>query len=163
MALSEHHVGTNANREEMMKVLRLVHSAHDPVEKGAFLTRASNHSHQKIADGIYFALSRDEALVFAKKPHGHTYSHLLTCDLFGVSEQDVVNLVDNCNLIVKWNRGRYPKRRDAAAAFCRENKKKAILWRAQSSQESESWTELCLLAAHIPNTVLITDVEELVE
>ena len=70
-----------------MKVFRLVHSAHDPVEKGAFLTRASNHSHQKIADGIYFALSRDEALVFAKKPHGHTYSHLLTCDLLGVSEQ----------------------------------------------------------------------------
>jgi len=61
----------------MMKVFRLVHSAHDPVEKGAFLTRTSSHSHQKIADGIYFALSRDEALIFAKKSHGHTYSHLL--------------------------------------------------------------------------------------
>ena len=112
-----------------MKVFRLVHSAHDPVKKGAFLTRASTHSHQKIADGIYFALSKDEALIFAKKSHGHTYSHLLTCDLIGVSEQDVVNLVENENLLVKWNRGRYPKRRDAAAAFC-QNKKKAILWRA---------------------------------
>jgi hypothetical protein len=147
----------------MMKVFRLVHSAHNPVEKGAFLTRASTNGHQKIADGIYFALSREEALIFAKKPHGHTYSHLLTCDLIGVSEQDVVNLVENENLIVKWNRGRYPKMKDAAAAFCQQNKKKAILWRSQSSQECERWTELCLLTEHIPNTVLITDVEELVE
>ena len=107
-----------------MKVFRLVHSAHDPVEKGAFLTRASNHSHQKIADGIYFALSRDEALVFAKKPHGHTYSHLLTCDLLGVSEQDVVNLVENCNLIVKWNRGRYPRdERRSNSVLSREQEK----------------------------------------
>jgi hypothetical protein len=145
-----------------MKAFRLVHSTHDPVAKEAFLTRASNRSHQKIAEGMYFALSREDALVFAKKPHGHIYSHLLTCELIGLGQEDIVNLVEDENLIAKWNRGRF-KSRDAAVEYCRENKKKAILWASKSSQKSQTWTELCLLAEHIPNTVRIIDVEELVE
>jgi hypothetical protein len=144
-----------------MEVFRLVHRNYDPVEEGEFLTRSSCYSREKIAHGIYFTPSRDEALTFAKQPHRHTYSHLLTCSLVGVSLDDVVDLVADPNLIVKWNRGRYPKRRDAAEAFCRENKKKAILWETARSQKFEGWTELCLLTEHIPNTVLIIGAEEL--
>ena len=141
---------------------RLVNSAYDPVTVGVFLDRGSTGSNQKIAEGMYFAPSREEALIFARKPHGHTYSHLLTCELIGVSEQDVVDLVVSPNLIAKWaQRPDYPTKKTAAAAFCRENSKKVIVWQSQSSQISEVWTEICLLTEYIPNAVRITHVEEL--
>lgn len=152
------HVQTK--KQKKMIVFRLVDSEHDSVREGEFLTRPSSWSYQKIAEGMYFSLSKKDALIFAKKPHGHKYSHLLTCELIGVSDQDIVDLTRNENLITRWNRGRLP-RRDAAVAFCREQNKKAILWRSQSSQESETWTELCLLTNHIPNTVRIITAEKL--
>lgn len=141
---------------------RLVNSVYDPVTAGVFLDRGSTESNQKIAEDMYFAPSREEALIFAKKPHGHTYSHLLTCELIGVSEQDVVDLVVSPNLIAQWaRRPDYSTKKTATAAFCRDNSKKVIIWQSQSSQLSEIWTEICLLTEYIPNTVLITHVEEL--
>jgi hypothetical protein len=147
---------------EDMTGYRLVNSVHDPVAVGAFLDRGSTKSKQKIAGGMYFAPSREDALIFANKSHGHTYSHLLTCELIGVSEQDVVDLVVSPNLIAHWvRRHDYPTRKTATAAFCRDNGKKVIIWQSQSSKLSETWTEICLLTEYIPNTVLITHVEEL--
>jgi hypothetical protein len=147
---------------EDMTGYRLVNSVHDPIAVGAFLDRGSTKSNQKIAEGMYFAPSREDALIFANKSHGHTYFHLLTCELIGVSEQDVVDLVVNPNLIAHWVRRRdYPTRKATTTAFCRDSGKKVIIWQSQPSQSSETWTEICLLTEYIPNTVLITHVEEL--
>jgi len=100
-------------------------------------------------------------LKFATKPHGHSYSHLLTCDLVGIGEIDIVDLVKYPNLIVKWAGGRFQRRREAAKAFCQETNRKALLWKTEATQEDQTWTELCLLTDYIPDTVLITEVEKL--
>jgi hypothetical protein len=85
-----------------MQVYRLVNQEHDPIEVGSFLTRTSDHSRQKYAVGIYFALTREDALAFAKQDHGHTYTHLLTCRLKGVSESELVDLIADAKLISRF-------------------------------------------------------------
>jgi hypothetical protein len=146
---------------------RLVSSTYDPVTVGSFLEARTietnpNLNNQKIAEGMYFTPSKEEAVIFASKPHGHTYSHLLTCELVGISEQDVLDLIEAPNLITRWvRRSDYPTKKAATAAFCRDNGKKVVLWQSRSSQPSEIWKEMCLLLEYVPNTVQITHVEVL--
>lgn len=69
-----------------MKAFRLVNCDHDPIKVGEYLERASTHSNQKLCVGMYFSTSRKDALEFAKKDHGHIYTHLLTCELKAQSD-----------------------------------------------------------------------------
>lgn len=143
-----------------MKAFRLVNCDHDPVSVGAYLERASTYSNQKLCAGMYFATSRKDALEFAKKDHGHIYTHLLTCGLTDMDENDFVDLVADPNLIVRQNRTGQT-RREATETFCRENNKKGVIWQSPPSASSRGWKELCLLPQHIQHSVLIREVEEL--
>lgn len=57
-----------------MQAFRLVNEEHDPIEAGSLLTRTSDSSNQKIAEGMYFAIPREDAPEFATKDHGHIYT-----------------------------------------------------------------------------------------
>jgi hypothetical protein len=89
-----------------MKAFRLVNCDHDPITVGAYLERASTHSKQKLCDGMYFSTSREDALEFAKKNHGHKYTHLLTCELRDMHESDFVDRPQSCEAVQKSGSGK---------------------------------------------------------
>jgi hypothetical protein len=143
-----------------MKAFRLVSSDYDPITIGAYLERASTHSNQKLCDGMYFSTSREDALEFASKNHGHKYTHLLKCELTGMQECDFVDLIADPNQIVRQNRTGQ-SRRVATENFCRENHKKGVIWQSPSFESLPGWKEICLLPDHIQGSVLIEEVEGL--
>jgi hypothetical protein len=109
---------------------------------------------------MYFATSREDALEFAKKDRGHSYTHLLTCELKDMQEGDFVDLVANPNQIVRQKRTGQNSR-DATKDFCRENTKKGVIWQSVSSESLSGWKEICLLPEHIQQAVVIKEVEAL--
>jgi hypothetical protein len=144
-----------------MQVFRLVNDKYDPIEISNVLSRTSDHSNQKIAEGMYFALTREDALEFSRKNHGHAYTHLLTCRIEGVSKDDLVDLIADPNLFVRLNvTTNSPlnglKGRELHTKYCEIHRKKGILWKA-----ANGWTELCLLKAHATNSVIIEAAEAL--
>ena len=144
-----------------MLVHRLVNQEYDPIEIGSILTRTSDHSKQKIGEGMYFALTREDALEFSKKNHGHKYTHVLTCRLKGISKDDLVDLIGNPNFFrllkppsgspLSGLRGRALHSR-----YCEIEGKKGILWRAENG-----WAELCLMRAYVEDNVVIEGAERL--
>lgn len=140
-----------------MKAFRLVDETHDPIKEGELLTRTSDHSHQKLADGMYFALSREAALSFATKPHGHRYTHLLYCDLDDIEMDDLWDEIVDPNRIARF-KSQDESPRQARARYGKENNKKGFIWQARGV---ESWTELCLLSEHVCKVVRIVESEQL--
>jgi hypothetical protein len=138
-----------------MKVYRLVDSDHDPTDVGAFLTRCSDHSKQKLGSGMYFAATRKDALAFAAKHHGHKYSHILTCDLKGVQPDDLVDLVAEPFLIAH-SEFKNPVYAQRCLEYAMKYGKKGIIWKAVSG-----WIEVCLFAEHVPGSVVIEAAEPL--
>lgn len=144
-----------------MQLFRLVNKEHDPIEAGSLLTRTSDCSNQKIADGMYFALTREDALKFSTKDHGHTYTHLLTCQLEEISKNDLVDLVKNENQIARFKTSAKPPLsiltgRELNTRYCDIHGKKGILWRAR-----KGWTEVCILKQFVANSVIIEAAETL--
>ena len=142
------------NADNRMQVFRLVHENHDSIEVGSVLTRTSDHSNQKIAKGIYFAVSYEDALAFSKTNHGHTYTHLLTCRLQGIEASDVVDLAAEPNLILRFKSSSKPPTSNMTGrvlneTYCQIHNKKAILWSARG------WVELCVLEAFAKDVALI--------
>lgn len=141
-----------------MQVFRLINKAHDSIEIGTFLTRGSNASNQKLADGMYFATTRDGASAFAGTRR-YEYTHILTCELVGLEEADFIDLTKEPSKVVRWQNHKGLKtKREAAVDLCHADGKKGLIWK---SQTRESWTELCLLTEHIPHTVRIEAAEEI--
>jgi hypothetical protein len=143
-----------------LTVYRLVNHAHDPIEVGTPLVRSSNHSNQKLAEGIYFCMTREDALNFAKVDHGHTYTHVVTCQLEKITKDDFVDLVSNPNAITKVKsthpfEGLHGRRLNHA--YCEVEGKLGLIWKS-----IQGWTEVCLLTEHIGGAVLIVDSEPLV-
>jgi hypothetical protein len=144
-----------------MKVYRLVNCDYDPIVVGARLSRSSDHSHQKLGEGIYFSVSRNDALQFARTNHKHVYTHLLTCRLRNITKDDFVDLVNDPNRIVKAKaeRGSNLKTlsgRKLNVAYCKRQGKKGVIWAAQNG-----WTEGFLLSEYINDAVSIENVETL--
>ena len=144
-----------------MQVFRLVNHKYDPIELSRPLSRTSNHSHQKIAEGTYFSLTREDALDFSKTNHGHVYTHLLTCRVEGVSKDDLVDLIADPNLCVRLSvAANSPlkglKGRELRTKYCEIHCKKGILWKA-----ANGWTELCLLSPYALGAVIIEAAEAL--
>lgn len=144
-----------------MQVFRLVNHKYDSIEISRALSRTSDHSNQKIAEGIYFALTREDALDFSKKNHGHVYTHLLTCRIEGVSKDDLVDLITDPNLFAQLSvTANSPlkglKGRELRTKYCEIHRKKGILWKA-----ANGWAELCLLRAYALNSVIIEAAEAL--
>jgi hypothetical protein len=138
-----------------MQVYRLVDKKHDPIEVGKTLERCSDHSNQKLGEGIYFAPSRESALEFAKTKHHHTYAHLLTCRLEGITEMDFVDLSKDPHVIDNSEFGSLThKMRNQK--YCEKYSKKGIIWKAVSG-----WVEVCLFAEHVSHRVIIEAVEVL--
>lgn len=143
-----------------MTVYRLVNSKYDPIQVGARLTRPSNRSNQKFGAGMYFALTREDALNFAKGQHGHKYTHLITCNIENATPEDFVDLRENENVMVNGDLGQLsPKKR--APAYCKLFNKKGLIWESVAGKSTTAWTELCLYPQHIANGVLITAAEDL--
>ena len=109
---------------------------------------------------MYFAASREDALAFETKNHGHRYTHLLTCELEDMREEDFLDLIAEPNQIVR-QRSPGQSMRDAVRDLCRKNKKKGVIWQSPSSETSSGWKEICLLSDNIPMAVLIIDAEAL--
>ncbi len=141
-------------------VYRLVNSEHDPIKAGGRLTRVSNCSNQKYGKGMYFALSREDALIFSEAQHGHKYTHLLKCRIENASLDDFVDLRKEPNCIVKSKFGSLPKT-EGAPAYCGQQKKKGLIWSSKHGLETAAWTELCLYPEHVSDSVVIEDAEEL--
>jgi hypothetical protein len=139
-----------------MRVYRLVNSAHDPITPGQKLVRASDHSHQKLGEGIYFAASADDARQFAKTEAGHTYTHLLTCRLENMTEGNFVNLVNEPNLIVRSEFKDLPVA-ERRLAYCKKHNKVGVIWKAQKF----GWIEVCLFSEYIRDAVIIESAEPL--
>ena len=144
-----------------MRVYRLVNCEYDPITVGTQLTRSSDHSHQKLAEGIYFSVSRDDALQFAGANHGHVYTHLLTCQLKNITIDDFIDLVSDPNCILKAKAKsksnlKMLSGKKLNVAYCREKGKKGLIWRAQNR-----WIEICLLADYIGDSVEIEHAEAL--
>jgi hypothetical protein len=137
-----------------MNVYRLVNCDHDPITVGATLIRGSDHSRQKLGPGMYFAISREAALEFAKTRHGHTYTHLLTCRLKGITEKDFVDLVKEPFVISRSEFKALPYDQ-RGSAYCAKHGKKGIIWKAID------WVEVCLFAQHIGDSVIVESVEML--
>lgn len=116
-----------------MRVYRLVNFLHDKVEIGRPLARTSSNSNQKLGQGTYFALSKDDALTFASSSHGHVYTHLLECEIDGAVDEDFVDLRVNRNAISGHGsiKMKYPQ-------YCQENNKAGVIW------TSGDWNELVL-------------------
>jgi hypothetical protein len=111
-----------------MILYRLVDSAIDPIKVGERLTRTSDHSHQKFGEAMYFATTREDALIFAraqhaKAQHGHKYTHLLRCRIENARLDDFVDLrkEPNCIAQSKFRRQLMTK---AAPAHCKQRQKK---------------------------------------
>lgn len=85
--------------EKWLKLYRVVNREFDPIVAGVQLTRCSDNSNQKHGDGIYFVISRADALAFARSDHKHTYTHVLTCRLKDISMEDFVDLRIDPNCI----------------------------------------------------------------
>jgi hypothetical protein len=145
-----------------MLVYRCVNQEHDPVEVGSHLTRTSNYSKQKLAEGMYFAVTREDALTFSRKDHGHTYTHLLTCRLKDVSKSDLVDLIVDAQLISHFKRSEEVSRaglsgRELNRKYCEIHSKKGLLWTASAN----SWAEVCLFPEFVNSAVVIEAVEKL--
>jgi hypothetical protein len=144
-----------------MKAFRLVDQRYDPVEVGRYLTRISDFSNKKLGRGMYFALTREDALQFAKKDHGHEYTHLLTCKLVNVTEDDFADLIANPNLLATLKvRPNSPlfglTGTDLKVKYCEVHGKKGIIWQA-----TNGWSELCLLPTFVNDAVVIEASEAL--
>jgi len=150
--------GTDAPLNGLI-VYRLVDAEHDEIEVGKRLIRISDHSNQKYGPAMYFTLTREDGLKFAKaqqakREHGHKYTHLLTCRIENASLGEFVDLRATPNIMVS---GRFRNMRTAerAAAFCGENGQRGVIWQSHASLNSPEWTELCLYPEHVGNNVLI--------
>jgi len=139
-----------------MKVYRLVNCKTDSIEVGTTLSRASDHSNQKLGKGMYFAATYDDACLFAKIRHKYSYTHLLTCRLKGMTLADFVDLRKNPNLIIQSDFGKLP-REERVPAYCKKYDKKGVIWMPQRG----GWTEVLLLTEHIQDAVVIECVETL--
>lgn len=147
------------NENDVLRVFRLVHEDHDPVTVGSQLFRISDHSNQKIAKGMYFALTREDALEYARNVRKHEYSHLLTCRVNGVTRDDLIDLISDPNQIEKLKftapyNGLTLRQRNAK--YCEDHGKKGLLWKS-----SEGWREFCLLPAFVGDAVVIEVSEKL--
>jgi hypothetical protein len=142
-----------------MKVYRLVNSKYDPIEIGANLTRTSDHSHQKYGEGMYFALSREDALHFAKSQHGHAYTHLLTCLIENANENDFVDLRKKPNSMAT-SKFRTLPMKARAPRYCKQQKKKGLIWSSTPGKQAAR-AEVCLYPEHIQNAVIIESAEKL--
>jgi hypothetical protein len=104
---------------------------------------------------MYFALTREDALQFAKKDHGHKYTHLLTCKLVNITEDDFADLIANSNLLATL---KVPPNSplfgltgtNLKVKYCEVHGKKGIIWQA-----TNGWSELCLLPPFVKGTVVI--------
>ena len=108
---------------------------------------------------MYFAPSREDALEFVQKVQKHEYTHLLTCQLVGIRQDDLLDLIADPNLIAKAKRNpHYSKltKREVYPTYCEAHRKKGILWKA-----TKGWRELCLLRAFAEGTVVIEATEPL--
>jgi hypothetical protein len=141
-----------------MRVYRLVNEEHDSVTAGMRLTRISDYSHQKLGEGMYFALSREDALAFAATQHGHKYTHLLGCVLENMTHDNFVDLRSSPNLLVRSKFNHLPKRQQGPA-YCNTHGKNGVIW---NGAPGKRWVELCLYPEHIGNGVLIESVEPLI-
>lgn len=139
-----------------MEVFRLVNDQHDPTRVGEILVRTSDHSHQKLGNGMYFAASREDALQFARTQREHEYTHLLGCRLKGVTRNDFVDLVEDPNCIIRSEFASLPGTQ-RGLAYCKRHGKKGLIWRA-----TKGWTEICLFSEFSQNTAFIESVEKLV-
>ena len=109
-----------------MQAFRLVNinKAEDPIEVGAYLTRISDKkSHNKLADGMYFALTKDDAMSFARINTEYKYSHLLKCELVGIENSDIFDETENENFFVRHKKEK-ESTRDARARYCKEKQEK---------------------------------------
>ena len=139
-----------------MRVYRLVNSAHDPIAPGEKLVRASDHSRKKLGEGMYFAWSADYARQFANTSHGHTYTHLLTCHLKNLTEDNFVDLVKEPNLIARSEFKDLPIA-DRRLAYCKKHNKVGVIWKAGKF----GWIEVCLYSEYIRDVVIIESAERM--
>lgn len=138
-----------------MIVYRLINEKYDTTSPGEFLCRTSDHSNQKLGDGIYFALDHNSAIQFAGT-HNHKYTHLLKCEIEGCSPADFADLVSEPSLITRWKVGKFSGLREAVPAYCNENGLRGLVWEARAG-----WTELLLLKQFAVGTVRVIEAEKL--
>ena len=136
---------------------RLVNEAHDPVRVGENLTRASDHSHQKLGAGMYFAVDEQAAIQFSLTRHGHTYTHLLECELLGLSASDFldIDIMENARAVRRSTHGGKPYDQ-RHYDYCIENNLKGVLWRARAG-----WVELVVFAPFVSNNIVIKKTTDL--
>ncbi len=140
-----------------MVVYRLVNSGHDPIGAGQPLTRPSDHSNQKLGPGMYFAMDEAAALQFSKTRHGHTYTHLLSCDLVGLTSNDFVDIEipENARAIRESPHGK-KSHSERYYNYCLSNGFKGIIWHARAG-----WVELVLFEPFVAGKVIIKEAKAL--
>lgn len=134
---------------------RLVNSQHDPIEPGQFLTRPSDHSNQKLGVGMYFSPTVEALQTFLDTHHGHTYTHILECDIIETS------LTDFLDLRPGWQPLREPPYRAirfplSAHRYCQDYSLKGVIWTATAG-----WVEVVLFSEHINGRVRIVSAKAL--
>lgn len=128
-----------------MRLFRLVDLKHDPIVPGQHLTRPSDHSNQKLGEGMYFALSFEDAKGFLHARHKHPYTHVLEVEIpFEI--KDFADLRASPNLIT--GPGTF---KNLVFQYCQAHGKRGVIW----TQRQNEWTELMLLSEYISHGVQI--------
>ena len=139
-----------------MQLYRLVNEKFDPVQVGSRLERSSSNSNQKLGDGMYFAVNRQSALDFAAT-RNHPYTHLLTCEVEGITEDDLADMVSDPACVTRWKGSRRISSREAYVQYCAEHGLRGI--RAGFA----NWEEIVIHDQHLTGNVRIVDSEKLPE
>lgn len=144
-----------------MRVFRLVNSEYDPTKIGEPLSRESDHSNQKLGQGMYFALTEKDACKFAKSPSGYKYTHLLECEL-PYEKCNFCDLTEDSNAIERWwliqfhndfSKLNSTLFREKIKLYCEHHDQVGVIW--ASSQLAGGWTELVVLKSHIKGIEII--------
>jgi len=147
-----------------LTLFRLVHVDHDPVQVGQKLSRSSDKSNQKLGKGMYFALSRQDALGFAGT-RNYAYTHLVEVTVpYAVS--DFFDQRKDENAVAKWVSTHpnpdippnFEKVHGRSTRFCEAHNCVGFIWEPKGSKR---WVEVMILEQCIGAGFEIMGVEPL--